>query len=180
MATMPDSTRHKAADEVPANQPHLALGSVIERRAFVNLMETASRLSSELDRQARATAGVSLPQLDILLNVIESGQNSARMTDLAELLVVSRSGTTYRVDQLEKRGLLQRNPSADDQRTIIVSLTAKGLVLAREAVAPQRDLMRALMFDRLDETELATLSDLLDRICAPLRPPNVIHRGDLR
>lgn len=179
---MTDSIDHGIPDEdtVPTTQPHLALGSVVERRAFVNLMETAARLTSELDRQARASAGISLAQLDILLNVVESGANGVRMTDLAELLVVSRSGTTYRVDQLEKRGLLRRDPSPDDLRTIMVSLTPKGLTLARAAVPAQRDLMRALMFDHLDEDDLTTLSGLLDRICAPLRPPAVVHRGDLR
>jgi DNA-binding MarR family transcriptional regulator len=173
-----DETSRPGIAQTP---PHLGLGTVRERRAFVNIVETAARLENELDHVVRAATGLSLAQLDILHNVLESGTNGVRMSDLAGLLVVTPSGVTYRVRELEKRGLLRRDPAPEDQRNVLVTLTPSGLDLAYAAVPPLHDALRALVYDRLgDDEALDTLAALLDAICAPLRPASVVHRNDLR
>lgn len=57
-----------------------------------------------------------------------------RMTDLARGLVLSRSGATYRIHQLVDAGLVERAQDPDDDRIVLVRLTAKG----HDAVAVAR------------------------------------------
>ncbi|HEX4788487.1 MAG TPA: MarR family transcriptional regulator [Actinospica sp.] len=48
------------------------------------------------------------------------------MTDVADRLVHSRSGLTYRVAQLAGAGLVAKEASAEDERSVIVALTPHG------------------------------------------------------
>jgi DNA-binding MarR family transcriptional regulator len=71
------------------------------------------------------------------------------------------------VDQLERRGLLERTPHARDRRIRNLHLTADGRKLLRQAER------RAQQFDQqvsdpLTEAELEQLLDLLQRVAAGL------------
>jgi len=86
---------------------------------------------------------------------------------LAERLNISPSWMVAIVDELEKRGLLERRPHARDRRIRNLHLTAEGKKLLRQAER------RAQQFDRqvtdsLTEAELQQLLDLLQRVGAGL------------
>lgn len=46
--------------------------------------------------------------------------------DVQRKILVSSSGITYLIDRLEKRGLVQRQPSPDDRRAVYAALTDEG------------------------------------------------------
>lgn len=86
---------------------------------------------------------------------------------LAERMHISPSWMVAIVDQLEGRGLLERQPHARDRRVRTLHLTAAGKKLMRQA---EREAAR---FDRevtapLSETEMKQLLGLLDRVAAGL------------
>ena len=56
-----------------------------------------------------------------------------RMTELADFLGLEKSTLSGLIDRAEKRGLVQRAPSATDGRAVDVFLTGRGLELARLA-----------------------------------------------
>ena len=94
---------------------------------------------------------------------------------LAERLHISPSWMVAIVDQLERRGLLERRPHARDRRVRNLHLTAAGKKLLKQAER------RAEQFDRqvsdpLTEPELQQLLDLLQRVAAGLDlPPGAAH-----
>ncbi|WP_242614131.1 MarR family winged helix-turn-helix transcriptional regulator [Actinomadura roseirufa] len=55
------------------------------------------------------------------------------VTDLAELMIGSRSGLSYQVAQLEKAGLLRREPDPDDERRTEIAITGRGRNLLHKA-----------------------------------------------
>ena len=86
---------------------------------------------------------------------------------LAERLHISPSWMVAIVDQLERRGLLERRPHARDRRVRNLHLTLAGKRLLKQAER------RAQRFDRqvsdpLTEPELQQLLDLLQRVAAGL------------
>jgi DNA-binding MarR family transcriptional regulator len=86
---------------------------------------------------------------------------------LAERLHISPSWMVAIVDELERRGLLERRPHARDRRVRNLHLTAAGKKLLRQAER------RAQQFDRqvtdpLTEAELQQLLALLQRVAAGL------------
>ncbi len=89
-----------------------------------------------------------------------------RMSDLAAYLGLEKSTMSGLVDRAERRGLLQRMPSADDRRAIDVELTPAGRRLAAVLAA---DVARSLapMTDVLAAGEQDRLRELLTRMLRP-------------
>jgi DNA-binding MarR family transcriptional regulator len=75
---------------------------------------------------------------DVLLHLSEAPGATLRMGDLADAVVISRSGLTGLVDRLEQAGLLARAPDPDDRRAIAVSLTPEGRRRFRSAARRHR------------------------------------------
>jgi DNA-binding MarR family transcriptional regulator len=101
-----------------------------------------------------------------LMRAVAAGDGEAQNA-LAERLHISPSWMVAIVDQLERRGLLERRPHARDRRVRNLHLTAAGKKLLRQAER------RAVRFDRqvgdpLSEAELQQLLDLLQRVGAGL------------
>ncbi len=88
-------------------------------------------------------------------------------TQLYTTLMISSGGLTHRLGRLEKAGLVAREPSAEDGRSLAVRLTEKGRDLAEAAF--REDMAReAEALTGLDEGERETLAALLRRLALSL------------
>lgn len=81
--------------------------------------------------------------------------------DLAAALLTDRPYTTVVVDDLARRGLVERTPHPTDRRCKIVTVTAAGATAAAEAERVLGTPPAALR--ELDEEELALLERLMAR-----------------
>lgn len=81
---------------------------------------------------------------------------------LAKLWQCDPSTATWVVDRLEKAGLAERRPSPSDRRVKLVALTEKGEAMSKEIMAEFHE--PPDMLARLDEGELATLRELMERL----------------
>ena len=85
------------------------------------------------------------------------------MNELARLLGLDKSSVTGLVDRAERRGLVERIPSAADRRSVIVRLTPSG----REQVAAAAGLFArdvAALLSVLPARDQATLTRLVSRL----------------
>ena len=73
---------------------------------------------------AAAEGQVTLSQYRAL--VVLASRGGQRVVDLAEALDVESSTATRMCDRLESKGLITRERSAEDRRTVWVELTAEG------------------------------------------------------
>ena len=94
------------------------------------VLSRVSRLAKRLDRardRAFAAHGLAVWEFDVLVALRRTGP-PYRLTPgrlLTETLVTS--GTmTNRIDRLERRGLVVREPAPDDRRVTLVALTDEG------------------------------------------------------
>jgi DNA-binding MarR family transcriptional regulator len=87
------------------------------------------------------------------------------MTDLADGVVYSRSGLTYQAGLLEKRGLVTRATSPDDERGVTVTITDAGRALLGKVLPGHAEVIAHLLFERLSHKDAQALADLL----APVR-----------
>jgi DNA-binding MarR family transcriptional regulator len=87
------------------------------------------------------------------------------MTDLADGVVYSRSGLTYQAGLLEKRGLVTRTTSLDDERGVTVTITDTGRALLGKVMPGHAEVIDHLLFQRLSRKDAQALADLL----APVR-----------
>jgi DNA-binding MarR family transcriptional regulator len=118
----------------------------------------------ELERELATDAGLPLSWYDVLLQLAEAPDRRLRMADLAERVLLSRSGLTRLVDRLQAEGLVERVPSPDDARGTYTVLTAEGLARLRTAAPVHLAGVQRHWLAKFSDDELTTLRELLGRL----------------
>ena len=107
--------------------------SAKELAAWRGLLVTHSRLVAALDEELEREHGLPLGSYEVLLQLADAEDHSLRMGELADHLLLSRSGLTRLVDRLATRGLVERHSCPSDRRGTYARLTPAGLELFRSA-----------------------------------------------
>ena len=90
-------------------------------------------------------------------------------TQLFRGLMMSSAGMTKRLDHLEQRGLVKRNPDPEDRRGVTIHLTDDGRRLLARAIAENTKKEAALLAG-LSGKERRVLGDLLRRVLRRVEP----------
>src|SRR5258705_9268103 len=98
----------------------------LQFRAWRAFLYAHATVVPALDRELASAHGLSLSQFEVLAWLARAGRRGLRMSDLASRVVLSPSGATRAVDQLERRGLVERCVFEGDRRGSVASLTADG------------------------------------------------------
>jgi DNA-binding MarR family transcriptional regulator len=99
-------------------------------RAF---LEAHARVSRRLDDELRAEHGLSLAEYDALLQLAEAPGHRLRMNQLADRVILSRSGITRMIDRLALDGFVERAHCSSDARGAEAVLTDAGMACLRDA-----------------------------------------------
>lgn len=146
----------------------------VQLGAYFALMEVAGLLRHAVEQQLREDGDLSYVQFQLLARLaLDSPTGSARMTDLADTVVYSRSGLTYQAGLLEKAGLVTRAPSPDDERSTTVTVTGAGRAVIERVLPGHVDVLRHQLFASLSRDDAEALRDLLSPVRDHLRaaPP---------
>jgi DNA-binding MarR family transcriptional regulator len=145
----------------------------VQLGAYFALIEVSSLLRHGVEQQLRDAGGLSYVQFQLLARLGDSPTGSHRMTDLADGVVYSRSGLTYQAGLLEKRGLVTRASSPEDERLVIVTITDAGRALLAKVFPGHIDVLNELLFEPLSRKDAKALADLLAPVRAHMRstPP---------
>jgi DNA-binding MarR family transcriptional regulator len=146
-------------------------------RGLIRLRETVMR---EIDRRLAEAGGISLDDYGILVTLVGRPGMRLRMSALGERRLLTPSGITRAVMRLEERGLVRREPAAEDGRGAVAVLTHKGLQALRRAQRVHHATVRELYLDRLDERDQRRLAELLEQalpgvVSSELWPPPAAH-----
>lgn len=138
----------------------------IQGRAWRTLLEGHRDLVQYLE----TTFGSDVPfqYYDVMIHVSE-GENGLRMTDLAQSIVLSKSGLTSLVDRMEKDGLVERRPDPDDRRATRIVLTDEGEKRFAEVSAKHRETVHRIFTSKVTAEEAAVILDVLERVLGGLR-----------
>lgn len=131
--------------------------------AYFALIEASSLLKHAVEQQLRDAGDLSYVQFQLLATLGDSPTGSRRMTDLADGVVYSRSGLTYQAQTLEKRGLVTRTPSSDDERGITVTITDDGRAALERVFPGHVAVLADLLFAPLSRSDIESLADILAR-----------------
>jgi DNA-binding MarR family transcriptional regulator len=133
----------------------------------MSVLGRAYRLSNLVRPSIEATFasfGLDRGEFDVISTLRRSGRPyRLTPTELYTSLMISSGGLTHRLGRLEKAGLVTREPSPEDGRSLAVVLTEEG---ARRAEAAFRADMasEARLLEGLDEAERAALAALLRKL----------------
>ncbi|MFZ1410014.1 MAG: MarR family transcriptional regulator [Micropruina sp.] len=128
---IPQSEYDAAANALMDN-----LGGSLDKDAFraVYLLHQAADAAREYaTREALARFSISWTQFEVLWNMWIFGESEAGW--VARAAMVSKSGLTTVIAELERRGLVHRRVDSRDRRKALLRVTAQGAVLLEAVVA---------------------------------------------
>ena len=137
--------------------------SADEMRAWRGFIEVVGRLNINLEADL-AKHHLSLGDYQVLVYLSEAEEHRMRMCDLADMLNLSPSGITRRLDGLVKSGLVARERSSADGRVMLGVLTSKGFEKLK-TVAPQHvESVREHFIDRLTPQQIAGIGEIFETL----------------
>jgi DNA-binding MarR family transcriptional regulator len=138
--------------------------SPAELGAWRGFLRVHSTLVKALDAELQSAHGLPLSSYEVLITLRTAPGRRLRMAELADRVILSRSGMTRLVDRLAREGLLEREPCDSDARGYFAVLTRAGEQLLATARRTHLDGVRERFVDHFTPEELATLARLWDRL----------------
>jgi DNA-binding MarR family transcriptional regulator len=142
-----------------------------EMAGWLAFLEVSHRLDRVIEQQLRRDAGLSHAQYEILSRLEAAPGGQLRMSELADVIIVSRSGLTYQVTQLEQAGLVRRAKSPADDRGVLAILTPDGRAALLRAAPGHLRVVREYLIDALTPAQLTALTEALAAARTRLHPP---------
>lgn len=146
-----------------------------ELGAYIALVAAGDLMQRSVAEQL-AEHDLSTLQFSILATLLDHPEG-LRMRDLAERMVISRSGLTYQITQLEAQGLVARTASSDDDRGVEVQLAEPGRARVLAAFPGHVELVRGVFLDVVDPGQLTPLRATLEQVVERLRARPHVRRS---
>jgi DNA-binding MarR family transcriptional regulator len=102
-------------------------------RAWIAFLQAHAVVTRRLEAELSAERGLALADYDALVQLAIADDRRLRMSELADRVVLSRSGVSRLVDRLESDGLVARRACPTDARGSWAELTPAGLDRLRHA-----------------------------------------------
>ncbi|RRQ79639.1 MarR family transcriptional regulator [Streptomyces griseofuscus] len=138
-------------------------------------LHAASRAFNGVYRVVLKDLGLTYPQYLVMLVLWEQGDLPVKK--LGEQLRLDSGTLSPLVKRLEAAGLVRRERSVEDERSVRVLLTEEGAALRERALEVPRRIMRSTGFDR---AEIADLRARLDRLTSALDAAAATEAEDSR
>jgi DNA-binding MarR family transcriptional regulator len=130
-------------------------------RTFLRLH---AQLIQHIDRRLAEAECIPLNWYDVLIELYGVEDQRLRMSDIAERVVLTRSGLTRLVDRLEEAGYIQREQDPQDKRGFFIVLQPSGIEAMRQAWKIYEPAIEELFAQYLSDSEITTMTRLLQRI----------------
>ena len=142
-----------------------------ELQAWRIFLRAHAQVTRSLEAELVAEHDLPLPSYDVLVQLSESPDRRLRMTELADRVLLSRSGLTRLVDRLAREGLVERQSCPSDARGTLAALTETGLQRLRDAWPTHLRGVAEHVTDKLTADEVTQLTSLLAKLVVEGRSP---------
>jgi DNA-binding MarR family transcriptional regulator len=137
-----------------------------ELAAWRGMLRTHSDVVARLDAELERDHGLPLSSYEVLISLADARDGRLRMGELAEALLLSRSGLTRLVDRLERQGMVSRERCEDDARGYFAVITAGGRRKLRDARPAHLAGVREHFLERLDSRDLDALAAAWEKVAS--------------
>jgi DNA-binding MarR family transcriptional regulator len=153
---------------VPTTSPN---APAIDRRdprlaAWRAFLRAHARVIRRLERDLLAEQEMALTDYDVLVQLANAAERRLRMSELADALMLSRSGVTRLVDRLVADGMVERVTCDTDRRGQWASLTDAGYERLRRVTPTHLRGVAEHFLDRLSDDELAAVERIMASVAA--------------
>jgi DNA-binding MarR family transcriptional regulator len=164
--------RHKAISELdPLSDADLTPVRVGEHPDLAAALNEVVTVANSLQLREMVIAGSRFPLAGDMPGFLLFNQlvyrGAARPTDIAEAIQTSRSNVSRIVTRLENAGLVRRTPDPDDDRALVIALTAQGREIGERILRLGTQLFAELL-DEWTPDELAFLERMAFKLARTL------------
>jgi DNA-binding MarR family transcriptional regulator len=138
--------------------------SPAELGAWQGFLRANARLGRRLDADLERSHDLSESKYDVMIQLGSAPHRRLRMTTLAEQVLMSPSGLSRLVDELERENLVVRERREDDARSFDVVLTPSGRTRLQAANRSHLQRVRELFLDRLSDSQLQQLAEIWNAV----------------
>ena len=135
-----------------------------QQETWLAYMRVMLRLNYEMNRQLQTDSDLSLSDYDVLNALADSPGERLQLTSLATRIGWERSRCSHHLQRMSARGLVAREPSAQDLRATDAVLTDAGRAALRAATAGHAALVARMFFGGLEESLVPALRTALEQI----------------
>ncbi|WP_328794747.1 MarR family winged helix-turn-helix transcriptional regulator [Herbidospora solisilvae] len=141
----------------PTSPPVLSAEQI---EVWRTMQRAQMRITRSIESDLLESHDLAMASYDVLLQLSEAPYKRLRMNDLADRVLLSRSGLTRLIDRLQRDGLVERQACPSDARGLYAVLTDKGTALLDEATPTYLRGVRAQFVERLSGAELGQCAAL--------------------
>jgi DNA-binding MarR family transcriptional regulator len=135
-----------------------------ELGAWRGLLRVHAGMTKALDAELLREHRLPLSSYEVLLFLADSPEGRLRMSELADGVLLSRSGLTRLVDRMERDGLLRRRRCEHDQRGWFAEITPEGRIMFDRARRTHLEGVRERFLSHLSRDEQRTLAALWEKV----------------
>jgi DNA-binding MarR family transcriptional regulator len=135
-----------------------------ELGAWRGLLRVHAALVRELDAELDAAHDLPLSSYDVLIYLRSAPGRRLRMAELADSVLLSRSGVTRLCDRLEREGLIVRDTCTSDGRGLYAVLTDEGEELLARARPTHLAGVRERFLRHFSDDELRQMATFWERV----------------
>ena len=139
-----------------------------EMKAWRRYIIASRRLLEALDSDL-APHDVSMADYEILAQLSDAPDRRMRMSELADVAMLSRSRLSHRMKVMEKAGWVKREDCPDDKRGYFAVMTDKGFKAIAKAAPDHVESVRNRLLDHLTVKDQEDITRIFDRITKELR-----------
>jgi len=132
--------------------------------AWAAFLAAHSVVLATLEAEIESERGLPLAWYEVLYRLQKSADGSLRMNELADSLVVSRSGVTRLIDRMAGGGLIERAECPTDRRGKLAVITPTGREALRAASPVHMRGIKEHFTDHLSAADARTLRRVFDRV----------------
>lgn len=144
-------------------------------RAYIETVELVrSRVEAQLHQDSQLSSG----DYKVLLALSEADDTAMRSSELAAHIEWERSRLSGQLGRMERRGLVRREPCAEDARGARVVLTDDGAAAFAASTRPHLRAVKEIFLDAFTAEQLQQVSESTTLIRAHLDSAVRADRGD--
>jgi DNA-binding MarR family transcriptional regulator len=135
--------------------------------AWSGFLRAHAQIVRALDAELEREHGLPLSSYDVLIQLSLAHDRRLQMFELADAVVLSRSGLTRLVDRLERAGLVQRERGEVDPRQVYACLTGRGSVVLASATPTHIAGIKERFLEQLSEEQRTQLAAIWRTLLGP-------------
>jgi DNA-binding MarR family transcriptional regulator len=148
-------------------------------KAWTMLLMAHADLTRILEGELEGQRGLPLSWYDVLQTLADAPHGRMRMQELAESILLSKSGLTRLFDRMERQGLVRREPFEDDRRGTLAVITSSGRAALRRAAPVHLRGIEEHFGALLTDDEARTMQNALKKVLRAAGRQYVPHDGRL-